>query len=236
VKLQIVVGASDGLFFIFIFYFYFFILLEMTPYIQRENEPEELVLEELVPEDTAVIERWVPLKQDKDYEINDLSLKIRSVETKIEVPLFNCKDEYIIVRLGDRIYKYYRLIAETFIPNPDPLTKTCVDHIDRDKNNNTTENLHWVSPSENNLNRSFNHKYVSIFVKSLPVDARQLTHYKGSELKFQYFIANDSIYIKTETEFRQLNVMKEKYVHLRFKNDNNNHTTSLRLILNANAQ
>jgi hypothetical protein len=152
----------------------------------------------LFAEDTADINFWIPLKQDNDFEINDVSFKIRSVETKIKVPLIN-SNRYKKVKLGDKIYGYHRLIAEMFVYNPDPLTKTCVDHIDRNTNNNTIENLQWVTPSGNNLNRSFNHNYVSIFVKLLDANARQLTHYKGNELKFQYFIANNSVYIKTET-------------------------------------
>lgn len=45
----------------------------------------------------------------------------------------------------------HRLIALTFIPNPNnyPL----VDHIDRDKTNNNINNLRWVTYSLNGLNR-----------------------------------------------------------------------------------
>jgi hypothetical protein len=123
-----------------------------------------------------------------------------------------------------------------FVYNPDPLTRIYVEHIDRNKNNNTIENLHWVTPGVNNLNRSFWRNYVGIFVKSLPTDARQLTHYNGNELKYQYFITNDSVYIKTETEFRQLNITKNKKVSLRYKSDNYNHPITLSCILNENAQ
>jgi hypothetical protein len=65
-------------FYSFLFYFYFFILLEMTPSL-IEDTPM------LFAEDQVVIDFWVPLKQNKDYEINDVSLKIRHVETKREV-------------------------------------------------------------------------------------------------------------------------------------------------------
>jgi hypothetical protein len=185
----------------------------------------------LFAEDIADINFWMVLKQNKNYEINDVSLIIRCVETKKEVNFFN-SNGYKKVLLGDKIYKYHRLIAEMFVYNSDPPTRTCVDHIDRNTNNNIIENLQWVSPSGNNLNRSFNRNYVSIFVKSLDANARQLTHYKGNELKFQYFIANNSVYIKTETEFRQLNVLKDNCVHLKYKNDEINHTISLNQILN----
>lgn len=42
----------------------------------------------------------------------------------------------------------HRLVAETFIPNPENLEQ--VDHIDNDKTNNTVKNLRWVSRKFNN--------------------------------------------------------------------------------------
>lgn len=41
----------------------------------------------------------------------------------------------------------HRVIAETFIPNPNGLP--CVDHIDADRHNNRVDNLRWVTQREN---------------------------------------------------------------------------------------
>lgn len=43
----------------------------------------------------------------------------------------------------------HRIVAETYIPNPD--NKPQVNHIDNDRSNNAVSNLEWVTVSENAL-------------------------------------------------------------------------------------
>ena len=63
-------------------------------------------------------------------------------------PNYNKVTEYYQYRTIERCSKtVHRLVAETFIPNPDNLP--CVNHIDGDKSNNSVENLEWSSYSEN---------------------------------------------------------------------------------------
>ena len=54
---------------------------------------------------------------------------------------------YEYVHLGDKCKSLARLVAETFIPNPD--NKPDVNHIDGNKYNNTIKNLEWVTSIEN---------------------------------------------------------------------------------------
>ena len=50
-----------------------------------------------------------------------------------------------------KLVSLHRLIALTFIPNPDK--KPFIDHIDRNRLNNRIDNLRWVTPFENSGNR-----------------------------------------------------------------------------------
>lgn len=50
----------------------------------------------------------------------------------------------------------YRLVAETYIPNPDNLPQ--VNHIDKDKTNNQVSNLEWVS-AQRNIEHSHSKSY-----------------------------------------------------------------------------
>ena len=58
----------------------------------------------------------------------------------------------------------HRLIGIHFIPNPNNLP--CIDHIDRNKQNNNIENLRWCTYQTNNRNVGSNgkipHKHISL--------------------------------------------------------------------------
>lgn len=54
---------------------------------------------------------------------------------------------YKFVRIGAKSYPLHRIVAETFIPNPE--NKPQVNHIDCNKTNNAVSNLEWVTASEN---------------------------------------------------------------------------------------
>lgn len=61
------------------------------------------------------------------------------------------KDGYVRIKLYKnnvkKTFLLHRVIADSFIPNPD--NKKEVNHKDGDKLNNSVDNLEWVTPSEN---------------------------------------------------------------------------------------
>ena len=85
-----------------------------------------------------------------NYTISDKG-EIVNINTNKELKPYIRNDGYVIISLskGGKKYKCYlhRLVAETFIPNPDNLSQ--VNHKDEDKTNNCVSNLEWITPKDN---------------------------------------------------------------------------------------
>ena len=71
------------------------------------------------------------------------------------LPAHFSRKGYLLVNLSvnkkNEVHKLHRLIALALIPNPDNLP--CVDHINRDRTDNSIENLRWVTWAQNAQNR-----------------------------------------------------------------------------------
>lgn len=61
---------------------------------------------------------------------------------------FGHKDRlgYRLIKINNRNYRVHRLVAETFIPNPE--NKPTVDHINRIRDDNSVSNLRWATQHE----------------------------------------------------------------------------------------
>lgn len=77
------------------------------------------------------------------------------------------KDGYLLVNLyKDGKYKTFslhRLVAETYIPNPD--NKPQVGHIDENPRNNCWDNLYWTN-AKNNCNYGTHNEKISKALKA----------------------------------------------------------------------
>jgi len=95
-------------------------------------------------------EIWKDIKGfENKYQVSNLG-RVRSLyfnRIKIRKPILN-KNGYYYISLSDRsnnifckTIKIHRLVAETFLPNPNKLK--VVNHIDENKANNVITNLEW---------------------------------------------------------------------------------------------
>ena len=85
------------------------------------------------------------------YQINSEG-KVRSFKNNVGKGLTSHFDKrgYLTICLSKggkkKIFKLHRLIAETFLPNPE--SKKEVHHVDGNKLNNSLDNLMWCNPEE----------------------------------------------------------------------------------------
>lgn len=103
------------------------------------------------------MENWKVIKGYDNYQISDLG-KIKNIKTGKELtPIVHKKRKYLKINLFNQgkisTFDIHRLVAETFIENPNGL-KT-VDHIDRNKLNNSVTNLRWTTLSDNQRNKLY---------------------------------------------------------------------------------
>lgn len=80
---------------------------------------------------------------------------------------------YLRVMIKGKNYKVHRLVAETFIPNPENLPE--IDHLNRIPQDNRCENLRYCSRSQNCRNTSRNDR----------VDARGGTHFYENSKQYR---------------------------------------------------
>lgn len=100
---------------------------------------------------TAVVdgEPW------ENYQVSNLgrvmNLNYRGTGKAKLAKLYKRKDGYLEVCLSKnketKTCLVHRLVAETFLPNPENLPQ--VNHIDENKENNRVNNLEWKSPKDN---------------------------------------------------------------------------------------
>jgi hypothetical protein len=100
---------------------------------------------------------WKTITTHPNYEVSSAG-EVRNTVTGRTLKLCIHNAGYHKVKLcPDRTtYLIHRLVAMYHLENPE--NNPIVDHIDRDRTNNSVENLRWVTQSENLLNKDYLHK------------------------------------------------------------------------------
>lgn len=101
----------------------------------------------------------------ENYQITDDG-RVWSKKRKIFLSQVLTNGYKQIILYKDGVYnnkKIHRLVAETFIPNPD--NKPEVDHINGDRADNRVENLRWCTHKENCNNLTTIKRYKSVIRK-----------------------------------------------------------------------
>jgi hypothetical protein len=97
---------------------------------------------------------WRVIDVQPLYEVSDNG-EIRNTDTGRILKLQYVNGYHAVYITRDKKTKGYlvhRLVARAFLPAPNE-GAVCVDHIDRNKLNNSVQNLRWVTSSQNNCNR-----------------------------------------------------------------------------------
>lgn len=89
------------------------------------------------------------------YEVSSMG-KIRNLKTKRNLKFYKANG-YERIKLRDsqntlKSYAVSRLVAEKFVENPNPEEKLWVDHKNRNRADNGSSNLRWVTARENSNN------------------------------------------------------------------------------------
>ncbi len=126
-----------------------------TFFFTEDKEAKLFVKMEGIPE-------WVEVKRPNPIDFkgswDEVLLKIYVTENGFvyyvddnePLQVYFSRKKYLYGFVGDvKRYHVHRLIANAFIPNPDPKTKDQVNHKDGVKTNNHYKNLEWVSCQEN---------------------------------------------------------------------------------------
>lgn len=116
----------------------------------RQAFGREFAIDEIEPLEGEV---WKEIDPTGKYYISNYG-RVKSYQAKMAKLLkpYSNQRGYLRVdiNIGHRHSRLvHQLVAIAFVPNDNPLLKDTVDHIDRQKSNNNSKNLRWLSRADN---------------------------------------------------------------------------------------
>ena len=163
------------------------------------------------------IEIWKNVKGYKNYCVSNLG-RVNNIATgKILKPWIDSTGYYRIdLTKIDKRYKFLvsRLVALAFLENP--LNKKNVDHKNNVRLNNNVNNLRWVSPKENNQNKSMS-KNNSSGYKGVSWDKKNKKW--NAYIALENGIRKNLGYFKNIEDAKDARQKKAKEIHGEFLND-----------------
>ena len=159
---------------------------------------------------------WIDCKFGEGYEIfTEYPFYIRKKKNGKIIKESVDGYGYVCVHLNRVLYKKHRIIAVHFIPNDEPLIKTEVDHINRDRTDYHLENLRWCSQKENLQNKSSNKgvDYEIIEYGDEEEDLTQVTDYGRHEFEqylYYYSAERNRFLMDTGVNYRVLHINFDK--------------------------
>ena len=153
---------------------------------------------------------WTTLIHDNDYEImNEEPFSIRKKSTGRIIAECNNGNGYIVVFLNHHKFYKHRIIAETFIPNPNNFKE--VDHISGIRNDNRLKNLRWVSHSMNMKNRGSSRNVIYNYVDEINDEAIIVNHYSDNTFDDLYFDPENNVfYFFNGVRYRELPINERR--------------------------